>query len=48
MFEHALAIEEKALGKDNPETPSTLNNLANVLYRNGDDDLTQTVILTLI
>ena len=40
MYERVLAIEEKALGKDNPNTVSTLHSLANVLDRNGDDDLT--------
>ena len=46
MYERVLAIEEKALGKDNPETASTLYGLANVLYRNVDDDLIPTVTLT--
>ena len=48
MYERALAIKEKALGKDNPETAPTLNGLANVLYRNIDDDLIPTVTLTLL
>ena len=48
MYERALAIEEKALGKDNPSTASTLHGLANVLDRNVDDDLIPTVTLTLL
>ena len=48
MFERALAIQEKALGKDNPETAATLHGLANVLNRNVDDDLIPTVTLTLL
>ena len=48
MYERVLAIEENALGKDNPETASTLYGLANVLYRNVDDDLIPTVTLTLL
>jgi len=48
MYERALAIEEKALGKDNPETAATLSNLAKVLKRNIDDDLIPTVTLTLL
>ena len=46
MYERALAIEEKALGKDHPDTASTLYGLANGLYRNVDDDLIPTVTLT--
>ena len=46
MYERALAIKEKALGKDNPKTAVTLNGLANVLSRNVDDDLIPTVTLT--
>ena len=48
MYERALAIEEKALGKDHPNTASTLRDLASVLYRNGDDDLTPSVTVTLL
>ena len=48
MYERALAIKEKALGKDNPETASTLHGLGNVLDRNIDDDLIPTVTLTLL
>ena len=48
MYERALAIQEKALGKDHPSTASTLSGLANVLYRNVDDDLIPTVSLTLL
>ena len=47
MYERALAIQEKALGKDHPETASTLHGLGNVLDRNIDDDLIPTVTLTL-
>ena len=46
MYERALAIEEKVLGKDHPETAVTLRGLANVLDRNVDDDLIPTVTLT--
>ena len=46
MYERVLAIEEKALGKDHPETAATLHGLANVLFRNVDDDLIPTVTLT--
>ena len=46
MYERALAIKEKALGKDNPDTASTLHGLANVLDMNVDDDLIPTVTLT--
>ena len=48
MYERALAIKEKALDKDHPETAATLSNLANVLSRNVDDDLIPTVTLTLL
>ena len=48
MYERALAIKEKALGKDNPSTAATLHGLANVLFRNVDDDLIPTVTLTLL
>ena len=48
MYERALAIKEKALGKDHPDTASTLHGLADVLERNGDDDLIPTVTLTLL
>ena len=48
MYERALAIEEKALGKDHPDTASTLSNLAGVLSRNVDDDLIPTVTFTLL
>ena len=47
MYERVIAIEEKALGKDNPSTASTLHGLANVLDRNVDD-LIPTVTLTLL
>ena len=47
MYERALAIQEKALGKDNPSTAVTLHGLANVLDRNVDD-LIPTVTLTLL
>ena len=40
MYERALAIEEKALVKDNPNTAARLHGLANVLKRNGDNALT--------
>ena len=47
MFERALAIKEKALGKDHPETAVTLFDLATtLLMRNVDDDLIPTVTLT--
>ena len=46
MYERVLAIEEKALGKDNPSTAATLCGLADVLKRNVDDDLIPTVTLT--
>ena len=46
MYERALAIKEKALDKDHPSTAVTLSGLANVLYRNVDDDLIPTVTLT--
>ena len=48
MYERALAIKEKALGKDHPDTAKTLHGLATVLYRNVDDDLIPTVTLTLL
>ena len=48
MYERALAINEKALGKDHPSTAATLPGLANVLQRNVDDDLIPTVTLTLL
>ena len=48
MYERVLVILEKALGKDNPSTASTLHGLANVLFRNVDDDLIPTVTLTLL
>ena len=48
MYERALAIQEKALGKDHPDTALTLYGLANVLERNVDDDLIPTVTLTLL
>ena len=48
MYERALAIQEKALGKDNPDTAVTLSNLANVLERNVDDGLIPTLTLTLL
>ena len=47
MYERALAIQEKALDKDHPDTAATLHGLANVLERNVDDDLIPTVTLTL-
>ena len=46
MFERALAIQEKALGKDNPSTAATLHGLANVLDRNVNNDLIPTLTLT--
>ena len=48
MYERVLAIDEKALGADHPDTASTLSGLANVLDRNVDDDLIPTVTLTLL
>jgi len=48
MYEHALAIKEKVLGKDHPDTAATLHGLANVLERNIDDGLILTVTLTLL
>ncbi len=48
MYERALAIKDKALGKDHPDTAATLCGLANVLDRNVDDDLIPTVTLTLL
>ncbi len=39
MYERALAIDEKVLGKDHLDTASTLHGLASVLKRNGDDYL---------
>ncbi len=48
MYERALAINENALGKDHPNTASTLYGLGNVLKRNIDDDLIPTVTLTLL
>ena len=48
MYERALAIQERALGKDNPSTASTLYGLAGVLSRNVDDDLIPTVTFTLL
>ena len=48
MYERALAIKEKAFGKDNPETAAMLHGLASVLDRNIDDDLIPTVTLTLL
>ena len=51
MFNRALAIKDTALGKDNPDNPDTaskMRGLASMLYRNGDDDLTRTVTLTLL
>ena len=48
MYERALAINEKALGKDHPETAVTLSGFAGMLERNGDDDLIPTVTLTLL
>ena len=46
MYERVIAIEERALVKDNPSTTATLHGLANVLKRNVDDDLIPTVTLT--
>ncbi len=48
MYERALAIKDKALGKDHPDTAETLHGLAFVLFRNVDDDLIPTVTLTLL
>ena len=48
MYARVLAIKEKALGADHPDTAALLHCLANMLYRNGDDDLIRTVTLTLL
>ena len=37
MFRSALALAEKALGPDHPDTAGTLNNLAGLLEEKGDD-----------
>ncbi|MEZ4642022.1 MAG: tetratricopeptide repeat protein [Chloroflexota bacterium] len=34
--ERALAIREKALGPDHPDTATSLNNLGSLLYAMGD------------
>ena len=36
LIERALAIREKALGPEHPDTASNLNNLASILRRQGD------------
>jgi tetratricopeptide (TPR) repeat protein len=36
LFERALAICEKALGTDHPDTATSLNSLANLLMKQGD------------
>jgi tetratricopeptide (TPR) repeat protein len=36
LFERALAIDEKALGPEHPETATSLNNLARLLQAQGD------------
>ena len=36
LFEHALAIREKALGPEHPDTAASLNNLALLLLEQGD------------
>jgi len=36
LFERALAIKEKALGPEHPETATSLNNLALLLWEQGD------------
>ena len=48
MYERALAIRDKVLGKDHPETATTLHSLGTELERNVDDDLMPTVTLTLL
>ena len=41
MYEHALAIREKALGKDHLDTVATVAGLAGTLYRLGEYDAAQ-------
>jgi hypothetical protein len=36
-LERAVAIQEKALGSEHPETATTLSNLAILLQEKGDD-----------
>jgi hypothetical protein len=36
LFRRALAIREKVLGPDHPDTAQSINNLALVLYAKGD------------
>ena len=36
LFERALAIREKALGAEHPDTATSLNNLAGLLQSQGD------------
>jgi Tfp pilus assembly protein PilF len=36
LFEQALAIREKVLGPEHPQTAMTLHNLASVLQAEGD------------
>jgi hypothetical protein len=43
MHERALAIRERRLGADHPDTAQSLNNLANVLYDQGDLDTARTL-----
>jgi len=36
LYQKALAVREKALGPDHPDTATSYNNLAGVYYRMGD------------
>jgi len=36
LYERALAIIEKALGREHPDTATSLNNLARVIQAQGD------------
>jgi tetratricopeptide (TPR) repeat protein len=36
MYHKSLAIEEKALGKDHPDTATSYNNIGGVLKKKGD------------
>jgi|GEM_PF-1741216 len=38
LYEKALTIREKTLGKEHPDTANTYNNMANVYYNHGDYD----------
>ena len=38
-YEKALAIREKVLGKDHPDTATTYNNIAGVYSRKGEYDI---------